>query len=133
MHFERQKHMDRGLDLERVLVWFRKREVSNLRDKVYGFLGLIRGAGDTLLQPDYNLSVAEVYMGTMKHMILQTGHLDILDACIPSNKIPGLPSGFLTGLKNLMSGPPVSHSVATLHLGKKMSRSLGGFTLHTVV
>ncbi|KAJ4346348.1 uncharacterized protein N0V89_010277 [Didymosphaeria variabile] len=56
---------------------FRHRKATDPRDKIYGLLGL--GASDTkdLIQPDYTLSVEQVYENFVVSLLDRTKHLDV--------------------------------------------------------
>jgi hypothetical protein len=75
------------LPLCRLLSQFRPTEASDLRDKVYAFLGIseefstsssgILGPGNTIV-PNYQSPLKEVYLDTAKFIINTSGNLDLL-------------------------------------------------------
>jgi len=75
------------LPLCRLLSQFRPTEASDLRDKVYAFLGIseefptsspgILGPGNTIV-PNYQSPLKEVYLDTARFIINTSGNLDLL-------------------------------------------------------
>jgi hypothetical protein len=75
------------LPLCRLLSQFRPTEASDLRDKVYAFLGIseefstsssgILGPGNTIV-PNYQSPLKEMYLDTAKFIINTSGNLDLL-------------------------------------------------------
>jgi len=62
-----------------VLYQARFREASELRDRIYGVLGLVNSwAGANPIVPDYSLPVAEVFCQAALVIIQNTGTLDPL-------------------------------------------------------
>jgi hypothetical protein len=60
-----------GGSLNRILSWSKDSDASDLRDHVYGCLGLLR---QNDIRPDYDLSIDSVYLKATKHM-LRSGNL----------------------------------------------------------
>jgi hypothetical protein len=72
-------------------------EATDPRDKVFGVLGLsnkITPLNPLLgqLKPTYEKPVQQVYVDVARYLILATGRLDILRACLGSGTVKGLPS-----------------------------------------
>jgi hypothetical protein len=63
-----------GCDLSELMQRFRHFKCSDPRDRVYGFLGLVRRLGPTI-QVDYNQSVEEVYAGVNMPMPEHDGNI----------------------------------------------------------
>jgi hypothetical protein len=59
-----------------VFTIFGTREATNLRDKVFGFLGISAGVDNELV--DYSLSIEAVFEKTARQHISSTGNLDVL-------------------------------------------------------
>ncbi|KAG9195848.1 hypothetical protein G6011_00969 [Alternaria panax] len=59
----------------------RKSDASDLKDKVYGILGLMPGSVTSLIDLDYSLSVEEVYTEFARSYIMGTQSLEILEQC----------------------------------------------------
>jgi hypothetical protein len=60
---------------------FRRRNVTNPRDKVYGLLGIAKGLHDATV--DYSLPVSAVYENATLDLIRNTGNLDVLSHVLP--------------------------------------------------
>ncbi|CEI61042.1 hypothetical protein FVEN_g11402 [Fusarium venenatum] len=54
-------------------------QMSDLRDKIFGLLGLIDVQDASNLAADYNLTVREVYIGTAAYLIQKKGRHEILE------------------------------------------------------
>lgn len=54
-------------------------QMSDLRDKIFGLLGLVDLEEASILKADYNLMVREVYIGTAAYLIQHKERLDILE------------------------------------------------------
>ncbi|KPA35273.1 heterokaryon incompatibility protein het-6, partial [Fusarium langsethiae] len=54
-------------------------QMSDLRDKIFGLLGLVDVEDASILAADYNLRVREVYIGTAAYLIQKKGRNDILE------------------------------------------------------
>jgi hypothetical protein len=54
-------------------------QMSDLRDKIFGLLGLVDLEEASILAADYNLMVREVYIGTAAYLIQQKGRHEILE------------------------------------------------------
>ena len=65
-------------DLQRVLTMTRSANATDLKDKVYGILGLVDPNIVDLITPDYSLSLQDVYMSFTTAVIRSTGKLDII-------------------------------------------------------
>ena len=66
-------------ELFNLLIQFRRRHATNPRDKGFSLLGMIDGSFEELrLQPDYHLSIMEVYSKTAAAIISKLSNLDIL-------------------------------------------------------
>jgi len=61
-----------------IISQFRSREATDLRDKVYGMLGLATGQFENLIEAEYKCSVEEVFESSTLKIIQQTGNLEIL-------------------------------------------------------
>jgi hypothetical protein len=63
-----------------ILDTFRYARATNLRDKVYGLLGIHTKVSrmQTIIEVDYRKTVAEIYIETVLQTILRTGRLHIL-------------------------------------------------------
>ncbi|KAI0593279.1 heterokaryon incompatibility protein-domain-containing protein [Biscogniauxia sp. FL1348] len=72
------RSQDTALTLEYLLDVTSKCHSSDLRDKVFGILGLLEGTPESLLEPDYSLTTREVLIGAATHIIQRTGSLNIL-------------------------------------------------------
>lgn len=104
------------------LIRARPSESENPRDKVYSQLGL----GDADISPNYNASVADVYIATAKYILEHSDSLFLL-TCVEGEQfqeVPGLPSWVpdwsmskTLGLR--VTGYPEFH--AALKLPKKQS------------
>jgi hypothetical protein len=72
-----------------------QRFATDPRDKIYGLLGMTHN--DPVLQPDYTLSVAEVYTTATKAMLLQNRDLRVLSFLLDggADREPNLPSWVL--------------------------------------
>lgn len=68
-------------------------EVSDLRDKVFGLLGLVKDAETGSLQADYSLMVREVFIGVAARLMMKLGHRHILEYAY-NEKHRGLRSRF---------------------------------------
>ena len=81
-----------------LLVHCRFRDARDPRDKINCLLGLVPGnqsndSGKTLLgiEPDYALSVRDAFCKATRQLILQSGNLDVLGACLSTTNMD-LPS-----------------------------------------
>ncbi|KAI1634422.1 heterokaryon incompatibility protein-domain-containing protein [Biscogniauxia mediterranea] len=72
------RSQDAAVTLKYLLGVTSKCHSSDLRDKVFGVLGLLENTPESVLEPDYSLTVPEVLIGTATHIIQSTGSLDIL-------------------------------------------------------
>ncbi|KAM0307422.1 hypothetical protein ACHAPM_000137 [Fusarium culmorum] len=54
-------------------------QMSDLRDKIFGLLGLVDVEDASILAADYNLMVREVYIGTATYLIQKRGRHEILE------------------------------------------------------
>ncbi|EYB28739.1 hypothetical protein SNK04_005230 [Fusarium graminearum] len=54
-------------------------QMSDLRDKIFGLLGLVDVEDASILAADYNLMVREVYIGTAAYLIQKRGRHEILE------------------------------------------------------
>jgi hypothetical protein len=52
-----------------LLMMFRKSEASNLRDRLFAFLGLAADGNDSSLRPNYNESVESVFLRYAKYFV----------------------------------------------------------------
>jgi hypothetical protein len=60
---------------------FRRRNVTNPKDKVYGLLGIAKGLHDATV--DHSLPVSAVYENATLDLIRNTGNLDVLSHVLP--------------------------------------------------
>ncbi|PZC99521.1 HET domain containing protein [Pyrenophora tritici-repentis] len=82
----------RSLSLKQLMSLTALRDATDVRDKVYGLLGLVTDwRGIPALIPDYNLPPKEVFAQAIFHHIQRTLSLQILMGTTPSG-IPDLPS-----------------------------------------
>ncbi|KAH7389383.1 heterokaryon incompatibility protein-domain-containing protein [Phaeosphaeria sp. MPI-PUGE-AT-0046c] len=69
--FGAERRERRGLEIAEAMMCAQRSEATDPRDKVYGVLGLIsRSSISTMLQPDYALSICEVYSQVIKVLTL---------------------------------------------------------------
>ncbi|KAI0529990.1 heterokaryon incompatibility protein-domain-containing protein [Xylaria digitata] len=54
-------------------------EASDMRDKIFGLLGLIEDTLEKQLAPDYSLTIREVYIGTAAYLVQKHRSLNILN------------------------------------------------------
>lgn len=80
------------LDLLSALQRFRGCQSSDPRDKVYAMLSITTDGQDKALDPDYSLTVAQVYTSLAIHLIQREKRLDILGHCTITDPTNGLPS-----------------------------------------
>jgi hypothetical protein len=86
----RQRFMEhRGIDLLWLLVTQRCLLCSDPRDKVYGFLGF---NSDNIIEPDYHLTVQQVYTQITLAHINSTGSLEVLSHVGRRRRFENLPS-----------------------------------------
>jgi hypothetical protein len=80
------------MELEDLLTHSRYCKATDLRDKVYAFIGL--GDKGYNIVPDYSLSLAEVLVDTTRKIIEHEDSLDILTRAVASQSVPNrnLPS-----------------------------------------
>jgi hypothetical protein len=57
-------------------------DCSNMRDKIYGLLGMIKEAPLLVPAPNYKISTYEVYKGLFANLALKTGDLDFLSLIV---------------------------------------------------
>ena len=89
----RQENLARSKErLVELLPVSRELKSTDPRDKIYGILGLTSDATETAFQPDYTLSVADVYKRVTKSIIKSRGLLDILANVAFPRAIESLPS-----------------------------------------
>jgi hypothetical protein len=80
------------LSLGRIMRQTHLRDAADIRDKVFGVLGLVEDwQGASPILPDYNLSPKEVYMQATLHEIESTDTLEVFIGTTISG-IPGVPS-----------------------------------------
>lgn len=80
------------LPLQVLLYESRDRQCGNLRDRIYGLLGLMYEQPTVLLQPDYGQPVAKVYANATRFIITTKRSLDIICGHEPTKSVAGLPS-----------------------------------------
>ncbi|KAL8993209.1 MAG: hypothetical protein Q9169_006521 [Polycauliona sp. 2 TL-2023] len=66
------------IDLLDAMGTFRLQRAFDSRDKIYGLLGLAMGKYEGFLEPDYTMSVEQVYEKAALQFIRRTGRLDLL-------------------------------------------------------
>ncbi|RDW70963.1 hypothetical protein BP6252_07526 [Coleophoma cylindrospora] len=91
------KYAQSHRDLLYLINSFSHMDATDPRDKVYGLLGLSNENGGVVsemgrLEPDYAKPVQQIYTKVARHLILSTGRLDVLRACLGTGKVTGLPS-----------------------------------------
>lgn len=74
---------DRNLLLAELLRFTRRAQAMDPRDKIYALLGISADMSSGEIQPDYRLSVREVYMMAVEAHITKHKSLEILDGCEP--------------------------------------------------
>ncbi len=79
-----------ALSLINLLSQTRFNESTDPRDKIYGLLGIATNYGS--IEPDYALSVAEVYLETVRVLIGVHDHLGVLSNCQYAKRSPDIPS-----------------------------------------
>lgn len=70
-------YVEHGIDFYRTLWWYRARNASDPRDKIYGLLGIASSVIGKI-EPDYSLSKREVYEQATLLCIEESGDLSIL-------------------------------------------------------
>lgn len=73
---------------------YRSRRATDLRDKIFGMLGLGKGPSAAIIHPDYSLSIEEIFESTVISIIQRTGELEVLShlAALGGERNPKLPS-----------------------------------------
>ncbi|KAF4497616.1 hypothetical protein FAGAP_6192 [Fusarium agapanthi] len=71
------------LDLRDLLAATSVCRVTDLRDKIFGLLGLISNAQASELSPDYELMVREVYVGVAAYLIQKSHRCDLIQHANP--------------------------------------------------
>jgi len=61
-----------------IISQFLARQATDMRDKVYGMLGLATGQYENLIEAEYSYSVEEVFEASTMKMIQRTGTLEVL-------------------------------------------------------
>lgn len=84
-------------DLVKVLAATASCRMTDLRDKIYGLLGLVDLEEADILKANYNLMVREVYIGTAAYLIQRKGRPEILELTesltnMKQRKAYGIPS-----------------------------------------
>jgi hypothetical protein len=119
--------------LRRLLSIFRPTEASDLRDKVYAFVGISKESSSGLLSsqnalvPNYQSPCREVYVDTAKFIINSSGNLDVLSQVQDASfrKQQDLPSwvpdfsadGYPTPIENAFPLPwNASHGFGSMHV-----------------
>lgn len=81
-----------------LLIYCRFRDARDPRDKIHCLLGLVPGSqsngnGKNIIgiEPDYSLSAEELFRHAARRLILQSGNLDVLGACLSRTNLT-LPS-----------------------------------------
>lgn len=104
----------RDLTLLKLLQDSRASEATDPKDKVYGILALSSDfRSGSVLVPDYNLTVEEVYTSVVKAHIEKYGNLDILGYC-----------GYTAGGLNLPSWVPDWRSAPETITGRAFEKTL---------
>jgi hypothetical protein len=86
------RNRGRQLSLRQIMRQTHLRDAVDIRDKVFGILGLVDDwGGASPIAPDYNMSPKEVFMQVMLHDIKTGGSLILLMGTTISG-IPGVPS-----------------------------------------
>lgn len=73
------------------LLKYRSKQSSDMRDKIYGLLGLQAGPHALRMRPDYSLSLSQVYICIAKELIMTQGWLVPLQFDL-TQELPDLPS-----------------------------------------
>lgn len=73
----------------RVLQYSRDCQVTDLKDRVYGILGLLRPG---LIEVNYELDVQDIYCSFTRAVIEDSDSIDLLNLCGTKHTLPGLPS-----------------------------------------
>jgi hypothetical protein len=68
--------LNRKGDLDKILQLIRKADATDPRDKVYGILGLLDTGSLSSINPNYSLSVQQVYTEFIQKTVLETGRLE---------------------------------------------------------
>jgi hypothetical protein len=78
----------RFLTLDNLLWTTSAFHATDLRDKCYAVFGMLE---EVVFEPDYHLTVPEVFLGTTKALLNKSKRVDILSLCQP-DQLSGLPS-----------------------------------------
>lgn len=106
-----------------LLIKCRFRQASDPRDKVYALLGLI-DVEVLGIEPNYWLSASEVYCHAARQLLVQSGDLNVLGACTPTES-PELPSWVPTWSTTASERHPLMHDA----LGRpRQTHASGGTT-----
>lgn len=68
-----------GINLLDVLYQFRSLECTDAHDRIYGLLGIVHSDVATMISPDYNLDVPQVYRNFARTMVQVTKNLQVLN------------------------------------------------------
>jgi hypothetical protein len=71
---------------------FRHTGATDSKDKVYALLAIASNVDDICPQPDYNLSVKEVFTDVAKSIMRKSCNLDLLSECGSVSSVSGIPS-----------------------------------------
>lgn len=119
------------LALLQLLRNFRNRNASDRRDKVFALLGLVKFWGGVApLAPDYDQSLAAVFLETTKHLIRSQRSLAVLSGTKTSTK--RLTQGFPTWLTDWSHGAPAREAdrLSAQHMYKAAGDVVMGVRLH---
>ncbi|UKZ80832.1 hypothetical protein TrVFT333_008597 [Trichoderma virens FT-333] len=77
--------------LYRYLCLYNRRDATDIRDKVYALLSLIKlGNNHSFIYPDYGRGLEDVYINTARMIVQESGSLDLLSAAgrLQNNNFP---------------------------------------------